>query len=125
MIVTPELLVEDLSITIDFYVKELGFKVMTIFPDNEPFFAIIKNDDAQIMLYSRKQFAEEIPEFSNVPMGGSFVLYINVENIESLYKNLKNVSKVVQTLHKTNYGTTEFTCEDPNGYKLMFAENKK
>jgi uncharacterized glyoxalase superfamily protein PhnB len=122
MKITPELLVEDLPKTLEFYTKNLDFHTVVAFPEDEPFFALIENDQAQIMLYKREPFAEEIAEFSDTAMGGSFVLYIDVADVQAVHDRLKLVAPIIQPLHDTTYGTREFTCQDPNGYKLMFAQ---
>jgi uncharacterized glyoxalase superfamily protein PhnB len=122
MTIIPELLVDDLAAALDFYQTHLGFSIVTQFPENQPIFALIKNDQAQIMLYHRQQFTEEIPEFATQPIGGTFVLYINVADIQSVHTKMRAVSQIIQPLHKTEYGSLEFTATDPSGYKLMFSQ---
>ena len=118
---TPELMVDDMQKTLKFYKELLGFNVTVSVPDEDPFFVILANGDVNIMLYKREQFAEEIPAFKTQSMGGSVALYIGIDNIEEVYKNLSDKVDVIQPLHKTNYGTTEFSFEDCNGYILMLT----
>jgi len=120
--ITTELMVDDMEKSIDFYKHTLGFKIILSEPKTNPFFVILQNGKVKLMLYQRKQFAEEIPSFEKLPVGGSIALYIGVEDIASFFDKIKRKVKIIQPLHKTDYGSTEFSCEDCNGYLLMFHE---
>ena len=120
--ITTELMVDDIQKTIDFYKDILGFKITISVPEENPFFVVINNGPVDLMLYQRDQFSEEIPKFKDILIGGSIALYMNVENIESLFEVLKEKVKIIQELHETNYGTKEFSFEDCNGYVLMIAQ---
>ena len=115
-------MVDDMEKSIDFYREVLGFKIILSEPKSDPFFVILQNGKVDLMLYQRKQFAEEIPSFKKIPVGGSIALYIGVENITSFFDDIKSKVKIIQPLHKTGYGSVEFSCEDYNGYLLMFHE---
>lgn len=120
---TPELLVEDIQKTLSWYQTTLGFEVLFTSPDSgTPTFARIKRGNVEIMLYNRREFASEIKAFSDSPMGGSFVLYLELEDVKQEWDKLKDEVKVVQALHQTTYGSQEFTIQDCNGYHLMFGE---
>lgn len=121
----PELLVEDMQKSIDFYVNVLGFKEEIVFPEKSPVFAQMGKNDAHIMLYIRNEFENEIPSLKNVKMGGSTLLYIRAAGVESLYAEIKDKVKIVQPFHKTDYGKIEFAIEDCNGYLITFSEDIK
>ena len=119
----PELLVENLPKTLDWYKTTLGFEEILISPESDtPTFARIKRGSVEIMLFMRHDFAKEIAAFSTVPVGGSFVLYLEIGDIKSEWIKIKDNATVVQPLHKTSYGSEEFTILDCNGYHLMFGE---
>lgn len=120
--ITTELMVDNVTESIDFYRDILGFEVTVLVPEENPFFAILQNGPVELMLYHRAHFSEEIPKFKNLSVGGSIALYIGVEAIDSLYKLLKDTVKIIQPLHTTDYGSIEFSCEDNSGYVLMFNE---
>lgn len=120
--ITTELMVDDMKKSIDFYKEILGFNIIVSVPKENPFFVILQNGPVELMLYVRKQFAEEIPKLKDMNMGGSIALYIGVKNIKSFYKDVKDEIVIIQPLHETDYGSTEFSCEDYNGYILMFNE---
>lgn len=120
---TPELLVENLTITLDWYKSVLGFETMFVSPESgDPNFSRIKKGGVEIMLYERKEFAKDITSFASAQVGGSFVLYLEVDNIQEEWSKLKDTATVIQPLHKTPYGSEEFTIQDCNGYHLMFGE---
>ena len=120
---TPELLVEDVKSTIDWYHDHLDFQTKILSPENgEPSFARIGRGSAEIMLFRRQEFAQEIKSFSQAPVGGSFVLYLTVEDVKPIWQKVQDSAKVIQPLHTTDYGSTEFTITDCNGYHLMFGQ---
>ena len=118
----PELLVEDLPKTLQFYREILRFRSEIVFPKKNPIFAQVGKDDVHIMLYARSDFAKEIPQLKKVKMGGSVLLYIKAKKIEDFYKRIKKSVTVIQKLHKTDYNSLEFTIEDCNGYLIAFSE---
>ncbi len=121
---TIELMVDDIQKTINFYKTMLGFEVTVSVPEKEPFFVVMSSGSAKLMLYTRSQFSEEIPEFKEIPVGGSIAMYMNVDNIETLFGKIKGKVKIIQELHETDYGTKEFSFEDCNGYIIMLANEK-
>ena len=119
-----ELLVDDIIKTVSFYTDLLNFKITSSTPEENPFFVILSNGPLDLMLYSRKQFVKEIPKFKEMPLGGTFALYLGVKNIETIYKRVKNKAQVIQELYKTDYDTAEFSFEDCNGYVILVSEEK-
>ena len=120
---TPELLVEDIHQSINWYQTNLGFEVLFVSPESgTPTFARIKKGVAEIMLFRRAEFTHEIPAFQSASMGGTFVLYLEVKDIQNLWNQFKNQATVIQPLHPTDYGTQEFTIQDCNCYHLIFGQ---
>lgn len=119
----PELLVEDMPKTLQFYCETLGFKPGVTVPEKNPVFVQIGRDDIHIMLYERKTFEGEIPKLKKTKMGGTVLLYIHSENLKDFYAQIKSKISIIQSLHKTNYGTLEFLMEDCNGYLICFSES--
>ena len=117
--ITTELMVDEMQKSLDFYTDLLGFKIVTAVPEENPFFAIIKNRTVEIMFYERKAFVEEIPDFDKQKLGGTIALYIGIKNLKEEYERVKNQVEIIQNLHKTDYGTEEFSFYDCNGYVLM------
>ncbi len=118
-----ELLVDDMQKMIDFYTKELNFSIVNSSPETAAFFAIIANGPVTLMLYRRNEFVEEIPHFADLKTSGTIALFLEVEDIHSLYKQFDNYPCLIQPLHHTNYGTIEFSIKDPEGYVIMFNQH--
>jgi uncharacterized glyoxalase superfamily protein PhnB len=76
------------------------------------------------ILSNQLSFVEEVPDFVSQPIGGSFSLYIHVDDIEKLYQKIQQKKiTLIQELHKTFYGAREFSIKDMNGYVLYFAQD--
>lgn len=73
--------------SLNFYTQVLGFEKEIVFPDRDPIFAQVGRDGIHIMLYARSDFEKEIPKLKKVKMGGSVLLYLKAQKIESFYKN--------------------------------------
>jgi len=120
---TPNLIVENVNKSIEFYQNELGFtKVVSVPDEGELDFAIIKSDEVSIMLQSKNSFNNENPFFEKMNIGGTFVLYIDMVNINDFYRKIKDKVNIIVDMHKTFYGTMEFTIKDINEYLITFAE---
>jgi lactoylglutathione lyase len=127
---TPNLMVADVNATAMFYQQVFGFQIVATVPDMaEPDsgkwqFAIITREDVTIMFQNQKTLVEDAPVFLGKPMGGTFTLYIDVEDVRGLFEKVKSkVTLLKEGLYETFYGTTEFTIQDPNGYVLTFAQD--
>ena len=84
-------------------------------------FAIIKRNEVELMLQSQTSVAEELPEFSKRPLGGTVTLYIEVADVSGLYQSMKGRATILKDLHTTFYGAKEFCIRDNSGYVLTFA----
>lgn len=119
---SPNIYVNDVSSTMHFYSK-LGFKsIMTVPEDSEqPIWAMMQNGNVTLMFESMKNIEGRLPEISRQD-GGSLLLYIKVTDINGLFDAVKDQVTVLEGLHKTFYGATEFVIKDCNGYVLTFAD---
>lgn len=121
---TPNLMVENVNKTVEFYKNILGFEIVMTIPEKGTFqWAIIKNGNVEIMFQSRENLSKEIPKLKNKEIGGSPTLYIDVLDIKALYEKLKDKVSIIQDMHITFYGTQEFSIKDINGYILAFAQS--
>ena len=120
---TPNLMVEDVNQTVDFYKNVLGFAVIATVPDFGQFnWAMMKQGDVEMQFQLRQSLTEEVPIFKDRPIGGALTLYVSIEGIEELHERLKDKVTIVQAIHSTFYGTREFAIQDSNGFVLAFAE---
>jgi len=122
---TPNLMVKSVKQTVAFYVETLGFTLVDSVPSGEELvFAIVKNGDILFMFQEESSLKEEYPQLEKFPQGGGLTFYIHVEDIQSLYSQLKGKAVLAKDLHDTFYGSTDFAIEDCNGYILTFSQEK-
>ncbi len=120
---TPNLMVEDVNQTVDFYKNVLGFDLIATVPETGQFnWAMMKQGGVEMQFQLRASLAEEIPAFKDRLIGGALTLYIGVEGIEELHERLKDKVTIVQAMHTTFYGMQEFALQDNNGFVISFAE---
>jgi catechol 2,3-dioxygenase-like lactoylglutathione lyase family enzyme len=50
-------------------------------------------------------------------------IYFLAGDIHSLWKKVKNQANIVEALHETLMGSTQFVITDPDGYKLGFVNS--
>ena len=130
---TPNMMVEDMNRTLDFYSNILGFDFVIGVPEDsqdivterqntQPLqFVIMKSGNIELMFQTRKTLTGEIPQFEGTNIGGSSTLYIEVEDIKKLYAELKDKVAVVKEMETKFYGKQEFYIRDCNGYIIGFA----
>ncbi len=134
---TPNLMVDDVNKTIEFYKEILGFtfvmgvprdkqEVLMEFPkDRVLIYSLMKLGDIELMFQGKESLSEDIPIFKNMDIGASLALYFEVDNVEEFHSNLKGKVMMVKELGTTWYGMQEFYIKDCNGYLLGFAQQKQ
>lgn len=134
--ITTNLMVNDVNKTIDYYVKNLGFKFalgvdhdknvkLVQLDQTQLVWAIIKKSSVEIMLQQQDNLIDEVPEFKGRTVGGTFTLYISMNNTQSFYEQIKHKVEIFKELHKTFYGAYEFAIKDLNGYILYFSQQQE
>jgi uncharacterized glyoxalase superfamily protein PhnB len=120
------LMVADVQRSVDFYNHIFGFEVITTVPgENELVFALAKLDEVSIMFQSMKSFVEVNPNYKNEKIGGTVLLYIDVNDIHEVFEKAKaGKAEIAVEMHKTFYGTHEFAIKDCDGYLICFAEDE-
>jgi uncharacterized glyoxalase superfamily protein PhnB len=131
--ITANIIVSSANETLDFYEEVLGFILVMAVPEGSqqiitardaatpPGIAIIRRDDVELMLQSRKSLAKELPSLATSSVGTSFTLYIQVDDLDALYKDIKDKAAIIEDLHATFYGAREFCIRDVDGRILTFA----
>ena len=110
---TPMLNVPDVSSTVAWYVS-IGFEVLHTFEDSGvPNWALLARDSAEVMINRR-----DLPK--EAALGGN--LYVHVDDVDSLWADLKDRVTVTEALTDQFYGMRDFWVEDPNGYILGFGQ---
>lgn len=119
---TPNLMVDNVNTTVEFYMKNLGFELVVTVPETGQFnWVMMKSGNIEIMFQAAASLGSDLPDMKGRKVGGTFLLYIDVQDIKKLRSSLKSDVSIIKDLQKTFYGTEEFTIRDINGYYLTFA----
>ncbi len=120
---TPNLVVSDVERSVAFYCGVLGFRQAMTVPDAPPLvFAAVEHDGIEVFLNAPEAAGAEYAAFRNVPPGGTFTMFIEVDDVTALHDQLKATVPVVMPFEKKWYGMTEFAIADPDGYVITFAQ---
>jgi len=131
---TPNLMVEDVNHTVEFYQEVLGFEfVMGVIEDIQEILTAYQQDrsldyammtcgNVEMMFQAKRSLAEALPMLRGREIGGTLTLYMELDSVSELYARIKDKVTIVKDLHTTFYGMQEFYIEDCNGYILTFAE---
>lgn len=117
---TPELVVQDVIRSIEFYTKVVGLKLIE---GNNNWARLCADENGmEIILMSKNGLDKEIPNLKRIKNEGWSLLAIEVDEIEDFYKKIKNGIKLHREMQSTDYGTREFTIEDADGYLIQFTQ---
>lgn len=121
---TPNLVVEDVNETADYYTKNLGFTLIASVPEAGKLnWAMMIRDGVTLMFQSRESMQEDLPELQISKSGSMGTFFLEVEGIKDIYTQCKGKVKIKSDMRTTFYGKNEFTIEDLNGFFLTFAED--
>jgi len=124
--------VKDIVSTVKYYQENFDFELQMLVDESKTNFdtvikkelnyiwAMIHKGDVSIMLQSIDSLKEDIGVFFD-NVGASLTLYIEVENVDDLYLNIKDKVNMYKDITTTWYGQREFYIKDINGYILGFA----
>jgi lactoylglutathione lyase len=123
---TPDLMVEDIAETVDWYERMFDAEVVATLPsddDADHWWVQIQIDDASLMLQERESLTEKISELEGAQLGGSVAFYTDVDDATALHDDLDAAgAEIIQELHETDFGWRQFAVSDCNGYVLWFGE---
>lgn len=124
---TPNLVVRDVTASMEFYRSVLGFEPAIKVPDEPPYvFGSVTSGGVEIFFNDRKAVAEDYPPLGARPAGGALTLFVEVEGIEEVLTAVqKSRAKIVMPLKQQFYGMREFAFEDPEGWIITIAERIK
>ena len=122
---TPNIMVEDVNGTVEWYRTVLGFEVAATVPEEGTFnWAMLTHGEVAVMFQSRASITEEYPVFQGREVGGALTFYTDVGNVQAWYDRVKDQVRMVLELHDTFYGAREFAFKDCNGFVLTFSESR-
>lgn len=122
---TPNLLVEDVGRSLEFY-AHLGFeKIVQVPEQGKPQWAMIQKDGVSLMLQEKKSAELDLPFRYTHGQNAGALLYFDVENVEEIRSMILGKALIIKEIHSTFYGTNELLIADPDHFLLIFAEDKK
>lgn len=130
---TPNLLVEDVARSADFWCGLLGLKFAMGVDSAKGFhqertagadlvWAQFVADGVELMVQRRDSLTEELPVFAGRPAGGTFTLYVQTDDLDGLHSRLKDTVPTVKPMGVTFYGMREWYVADPDGYVVCMAQ---
>ncbi len=115
----PFFIVGDVPGALDFYVERLGFDIRFSQPTEDPFFAIVGRDGAQLFLKSGK--AQPLPNPKRDP-DMRWDAYCHVADPDDLAAEFAERGAVFSNpLKDTSDGLRGFEVTDPDGYVIFFG----
>ena len=103
-----------LNLTVGFYTSVLKFKCDELHEDIG--WASLSRDNIQIMLAVPRSH----PEFKEAQFTGT--IYIHTDDVDKLWKELKDSVEIVYPIDNFEYGMREFAIYDNNKYILQFGQ---
>ena len=118
--ISPSFIVSDVVQTIAFYRDKLGFETRFLAPDQNPFFAIIGRDGAQIFIKSERDVSP-VPNHTRHPhlRLDAFVYASDPDALAADFAD--HGAEFSVPLKDTHDGLRGFEIRDPDGYVLFFG----
>ena len=118
---TPNLYTDDVQACVKFWVDRLHFEKTMEVPEGSGLaFAALQKGPIELMYGSYASLEKGAGTAQTFERGTSF-LFIEVEDLDAVFTAMKG-APIVAPVHKTFYGSTEFTVRDPAGHLITFAQ---
>jgi catechol 2,3-dioxygenase-like lactoylglutathione lyase family enzyme len=120
--IIPQLTVQDLSRSVEFYTQRLGFTAALSDPPEAPVFVMLEREESRLFLVSEDSREEtyQRDDLAGNKRGVGVRLYLEVDDAQALYHALKEagVSLLRELAYNEREDYTEFSCSDPDGYEI-------
>jgi uncharacterized glyoxalase superfamily protein PhnB len=117
---TPNLYTNDVASCVKFWVDRMHFEKTAEVPEPGGLaFAVLQKGHIELM-YGSYASLEKEPLVAGSFKKGTGFLFLEVDDLNAVLDAMKDVEKVMP-VHKTFYGSTEFTVQDPAGHLVTFA----
>ena len=121
---TQNLLADDVASCVKFWVERMHFEKTADVPDGDRLaFAALQKGNFELMYQSYASMEKE-PGLTGLYQRGTGFLFLEVDDLDAVLAAMKGVP-MVMAVHKTFYGSTEFTVKDPAGHMITFAHFAK
>jgi len=118
---TPNLYTDDVAACVRFWVDRLHFEKTMDVPDGAGLaFAAVQKGPIEVMYGSYASLDKASGASRSYDKGTSF-LFVEVDDVNAVFAAM-NGAPLVAPIHKTFYGSTEFTVKDPGGHWITFAQ---
>lgn len=118
--ISPCFIVSNVDQTISFYRDKLGFEVRSREPDQNPFFAVIGRDGAQILIKSDRDVSPLPNHTRHRYMRWDAFVY--AEDPDALAADFSSHgAEFISPLEDTHDGLRGFEISDPDNYILFFG----
>ena len=122
---TPVLFVEKIEPSLDFWVRGLGFEqVMEVPGEGGLAFVMLKQGNIEVMYQNYASLEEDLPKIAKEAKGRPNFLYIKVDDLDEMIKNLEDF-EIVTERRQTFYGADEIGYKEPGGHFITFAKFKE
>jgi catechol 2,3-dioxygenase-like lactoylglutathione lyase family enzyme len=122
--ITPFFIVSNIKDSVAFYVGKLGFEVLYMGPDDDPFWAMMGRGPVSIMLKAIADDIKPIPNHTRHEWA-RWDAYISTEEPDTLFEEFSSVGVTFrQHLKDDGDGLHGFEVTDADGYVLFFGRPK-
>ena len=119
--ISPFFIVADLKNSIAFYTEKLGFEIVYIGPDEDPFYAMVRRDKVSIMLKAIALGIKPAPNHTRHEWA-RWDAYISTKDPAALFEEYRAAGLTFyQPLRVDGDGLLGFEITDADGYVLFFG----
>jgi catechol 2,3-dioxygenase-like lactoylglutathione lyase family enzyme len=119
--ISPFFIVGNVDRTIAFYCGKLGFEVTFQEPEQDPFFAIVRRDGAQLFVKAVDENTPPLPNSRRHP-SARWDAYVYAPDPDALAAEFSaHGAAFSEALQDTHDGLRGFEIHDPDGYVLFFG----
>lgn len=111
-VIEARLPVTDVKRSAAFFVDALGFVIETLWPQQDPEFAILSRDGLRVQLGKAKPSGSE----------PGATLWLDVEELPALHSNVQSHATIEWGPEVYSYGRREFGFRDPDGNWVILSE---
>jgi catechol 2,3-dioxygenase-like lactoylglutathione lyase family enzyme len=104
--------VTDVGRSAAFFANTLGFQIATLWPRENPEFAILNRDGLRLQLGTAEASGS----------GSSATLWLDVEELAALHSTVQNRTSIKWGPEVYSYGRREFGFRDPDGNWVILSE---
>ena len=122
--ISPFFIVSDVKDSVAFYVEKLGFEVIYIGPEGDPFYAMVGRDHISIMLKAITTDIKPLPNYTRHEWA-AWDAYISTADPDALFKEYSGAGvSFRRPLRDDEDGLRGFEVTDADGYVLFFGRPK-